>query len=53
MKSSFPDGDRRRPINSPWETTLYILMTEDYSPRDKEGGFPPPKEKPPVKMIMM
>jgi hypothetical protein len=34
-------------------TTLYILMTEDYSPRDKEGGFPPPKEKPPVKMIMM
>jgi len=28
-------------------------MTEDYSPRDKEGGFPPPKEKPPVKMIMM
>ena len=35
------------------ETTLYILMIEDYPPRDEEGGSPPPKEKPPVKIEMM
>jgi hypothetical protein len=35
-------------------TTLYIPMTEDYSPRIRRGScFSPPKEKPPAKMIMM
>jgi hypothetical protein len=27
------------------ETTLYILMIEDYPPRDEEGGSPPAKRE--------